>query len=137
MRPSAQPNAAFAGVYAQLRVLMIESAAGMIVAQDNEDGLVLHAPIPHPLKPNLPMWFGAVQIGKAYVSYHLMPVYMNPVMQAKISPALKKRMQGKSCFNFSACDDAELLDDLRALTAAGAEHFSKPLDLSKAMQFGG
>ena len=128
MRPSAQPDAPFAEVYARLRTLMLESATGMIVAQDGVDGLVLHAPIPNPTKPKLPMWFGAVQNGKAYVSYHLMPVYMNEAMQAKISPALKKRMQGKSCFNFKTCDEA-LFEDLRALTVAGAEAFSKPLDV--------
>jgi hypothetical protein len=133
MRSSAQPNAAFADVYAQLRALMLESAAGMIVAQDGADGLVMHAPIPHPLKPNLPMWFGAVQVGKAYVSYHLMPLYMNPVMQAKVTEPLKKRMQGKSCFNFKTCEE-ELFADLRVLTAAGAEAFSKPLNLEKAQQ---
>jgi len=128
MRPSAQPNAEFAQVYAELRALMIESAAGMIVAQDGEDGLVMHAPIPHPLKPNLPMWFGAVQIGKAYVSYHLMPLYMNAAMQARVTPALKKRMQGKTCFNFKAVDEA-VFAELEVLTRAAADAFAMPLKL--------
>ena len=30
--------------------------------------------------------FGGVRIGKAYVSFHLMPIYMNPKLQAAISP---------------------------------------------------
>jgi hypothetical protein len=130
MRPSAQPNAEFAEVYARLRAVMLESAAGMIVAQDGPGELVMHAPIPNPMHPKKPMWFGAVQVGKAYVSYHLLPVYMNPAMQAQIGPALKKRMQGKACFNFKTADEA-VFEDLRALTAAGAEVFSKPLTLEK------
>jgi hypothetical protein len=130
MKPTAEPNPQFADVYAKLRALMLESAAGMRVAEDGPGGLVMHAPIPHPYKPKEPMWFGAVQVGKAYVSYHLMPVYMNPAMQAQITPALKKRMQGKACFNFKAADEA-LFEDLRALTAAGAEAFSKPLNYQK------
>ncbi len=42
-----------------------------------------------------PVWFTAIRMGKNYVSYHLMPVYMNPAMQKRIPPELKKRMQGK------------------------------------------
>jgi hypothetical protein len=38
------------------------------------------------------MWFGAVKLGKAYVSFHLMPLYMSPTLEKEISPSLKKRM---------------------------------------------
>ncbi|PYU77577.1 MAG: hypothetical protein DMG50_30400, partial [Acidobacteria bacterium] len=48
-----------------------------------------------------PVWFAVIRMGKNYVSYRLMPVYMNRVSQKRISPELKKRMQGKACFNFS------------------------------------
>ena len=91
--------------FQRLRTVMLASAVGMLVVRDGEAGLVLHAPIPHPWDTKKPMWFGSVQPMKNYVSYHLMPVYMNPVLQAKISPALKKRMQGKACFNFKAPDE--------------------------------
>lgn len=110
----------------QLRALMKASATGMIVARDGDDGLEMLAPIPNPLKPKQPMWFGAVRAGKAYVSYHLMPVYGSAALAAAISPGLKKRMQGKSCFNFTAPDPA-LFAELAALTEAGARAFSKPL----------
>jgi hypothetical protein len=66
--------------------------------------------------------FGGVRIGKAYVSFHLMPIYMNPKLQAAISPELKKRMQGKSCFNFTAVDEG-LFVELAALTARGIEGY--------------
>jgi len=59
-------------------------------------------------------------MGKNYVGYHLMPVYMNRVLQKRISPELKKRMQGKACFNFSEVDPA-LFRQLTDLTAAGLE----------------
>jgi hypothetical protein len=114
----------------QLRALMLESAKGMIVFKDGPKGLVLHAPIPHPWDPGKPMWFGAVQPMKNYVSYHLMPVYGSAELQGRISEALKKRMQGKSCFNFKTPDTA-LFAELGALTAAGAEVFSKPLKLER------
>lgn len=66
--------------------------------------------------------FGGVKIGKAYVSFHLMPIYMNPKLQAAISPELKKRMQGKSCFNFTHVDPSHI-SELKKLTKAGYEEF--------------
>lgn len=71
-----------------------------------------------------PLWFGAVQMRKNYVSYHLMPVYVNPRLLESVSPALKKRMQGKSCFNFNAVDET-LFDELAALTQAGFDDYRK------------
>src|SRR6266850_1919119 len=69
-----------------------------------------------------PVLFGAVRLGKNYVSYYLMPVYMNPALQKRISPELKKRMQGKSCFNFTEIDPV-LFRELAALTRAGFAGF--------------
>ncbi|HEV8415849.1 MAG TPA: hypothetical protein VGQ49_19820 [Bryobacteraceae bacterium] len=66
--------------------------------------------------------FGGVKIGKAYVSFHLMPIYMNPKLQATISPELKKRMQGKSCFNFTSVDPGQIAE-LKKLTKAGFDEF--------------
>ena len=69
------------------------------------------------------LMFAAVRVGKAYVSYHLMPIYMNEPLKATISPALRKRMQGKACFNFKEMPDAALLEELRTLTDAGFRSF--------------
>ena len=69
-----------------------------------------------------PLWFGAVQMKKRYVSYHLMPVYLNPQLLEGISLELRKRMQGKSCFNFST-PDAALFKELAALTKAGFDDY--------------
>ena len=44
-----------------------------------------------------------------------MPVYEDPALLSGISDALRKKMQGKSCFNFTA-DDALLFKELDALT---------------------
>jgi len=69
-----------------------------------------------------PLFVGGVQVNKNYVSYHLMPIYMNPSLQTAMPPALKKRMQGKSCFNFTSID-AEMLRALRVLTAEAIASF--------------
>lgn len=65
---------------------------------------------------------GAVQSKKNYVSFHLMPVYAFPELLDDLSPALRKRMQGKSCFNFSEVDEP-LVAELTQLVAAGARRY--------------
>jgi hypothetical protein len=70
------------------------------------------------------VWFGAARVGKRYVSYHLMPVYACPDLLDGISPELKKRMQGKSCFNFTHVDE-KLFNELELLTEQGYERFKK------------
>jgi hypothetical protein len=69
-----------------------------------------------------PMMFAAVRTGKASVNFHLMPIYMNPKLQASISSELKKRMQGKSCFNFTKVEPSHIAE-LKKLTKAGFEQF--------------
>ncbi len=51
------------------------------------------------------IYFGGVVINKNYMSFYLMPVYVNPKLIKKLSPDLKKRMQGKSCFNFKSIEN--------------------------------
>jgi hypothetical protein len=65
-----------------------------------------------------PLFFGAVLRGRAYVSFHLMPLYWEPSLANGLSADLKKRMQGKSCFNFSA-PDAALFRELAGVTSRG------------------
>ena len=65
------------------------------------------------------------EIGKAYVSYHLMPLYMNPMLTNTISSGLRQRMQGKSCFNFKVMPETALLAELKNLTAAAADHWAR------------
>jgi len=76
-----------------------------------------------PAHKKRPLMFAGVRVGKAYVSYHLVPIYMNESLKATISPALRKRMHGKACFNFKEMPDAALLDELRTLTEAGFRSF--------------
>ncbi len=76
----------------------------------------------HIMKNKKPLFFGAVHIRKNYVSYHLMPVYVFPELLETVSPQLKKRMQGKSCFNFKVLD-SELFEDLKRLTEAGYKQY--------------
>jgi hypothetical protein len=54
----------------------------------------------------------------------MMGLYTSPELRASVSPSLKKRMQGKSCFNFSSIDErlfAELADLTRRVVPADCD----------------
>lgn len=72
----------------------------------------------HLMKNRQPLFFGSVKAQKNYVSFYLMPVYIFPDLLDNASPELKKRMQGKSCFNFKTADPA-LFAELASLTEKG------------------
>jgi len=71
-----------------------------------------------PINRGRPLFLAAVKRGKAYVSFHLMPVYGSQELLAAISPELKRRMQGKACFNFKTVDE-KLFAELAKLTRRG------------------
>jgi len=78
----------------------------------------------HSLEPTFrdkPMFFAGIRMGKNYVSFHLMPVYCCPELN-RMSPALKKRMQGKACFNFTEVDEA-CFKELGAMVKSGYRLF--------------
>jgi hypothetical protein len=47
---------------------------------------------------------------------------MWPDLLSDLSPALRRRMQGKSCFNFTSIDPV-LMTELETLTAASFDRF--------------
>jgi len=56
-----------------------------------------------------------VVANKNYISFYMLPIYTWPRLLDGMSPALGKRKQGASCFNFSTVDE-DLLAELAALT---------------------
>jgi hypothetical protein len=75
-----------------------------------------------PTYKNRPMYFAGVRQGKNYVSYYLMSVYACPELVKGMSAGLRKRMQGKACFNFTSVD-AGMFAELARLTEAGFQKF--------------
>ncbi len=106
-------------VFSELREVMGPYAGGLERKADTPTNFYLEAKGHGGGKP---MFFGAVQLKKTHVSYHLMPVYTDPDLLETVSPELKRRMQGKSCFNFRAVDTA-LFEQLAALTKASLERY--------------
>jgi hypothetical protein len=110
----------FQPVFERLRGILKPYAPDLTITQDTSDFYSLNGHYSQKFKTDL--FFGSAQIKKNYVSFYLMPVYMYPEMLETISPELKKRMQGKSCFNFKKVDET-LFDELAALTKRGFERF--------------
>ncbi|MEO8274472.1 MAG: hypothetical protein ABI620_10435 [Chloroflexota bacterium] len=99
-------------VHHRLRAILSPYRDRLHVAADGPAGITLELP-PYAGKP----WgfVAATRLGKRYVSYYLMGVYGEPALVDGMSADLRRRMQGKSCFNFTRVDEP-LFAELAALT---------------------
>jgi hypothetical protein len=120
--PAAAVSAEFQAAYDALRRILAKYETTLSWQPHGASGSWLIGAKMGPYKR--PVALAGLSVGKSYVSYHLLPVYMNPELQKKISPELKARMQGKACFNFKRPDPA-LFKELAALTEAGYQGFKK------------
>src|SRR5437763_13791155 len=114
-------SANFDEVFVELKSIFKPYAKKMDIASDTGAYYLLNAR--YIMKNKQPLCFGGVRLGKNYVSFYLMSVYAAPELLKTMSPELKKRMQGKSCFNFKEIDP-KLFKELQALTKAGAMKFT-------------
>ncbi|HET7143238.1 MAG TPA: hypothetical protein VFI68_04380 [Anaerolineales bacterium] len=112
----------FSPVFERLKSILKPYEPKFTVKADTPEAYSLDGPYSQKWKKEI--FFGAAQIKKNYVSFYLMPVYMYPDLLKNISPGLKKRMQGKSCFNFKKVDQP-LFDELTQLTRQGCERFTR------------
>ncbi|SRR6056297_6449 len=103
-------------VFAELSSILRPYGAELEIKTDTQNELYVDTR--HIMKNKKPLFFGAVQVKKSYVAFHLMPLYVQPALLDSVSSELKQRMQGKSCFNFTAIDKT-LFGELERLTAAG------------------
>ena len=116
------PNKDFYETFKALKSILIKYEKSLKVLIDKNDNYSMNAGYDKKRKADI--YFGAVQIKKNYVSFHLMPVYVNPKLLKGISPDLMKRMQGKSCFNFKKVNKS-LFNELSILTSQGFEYYEK------------
>ncbi len=103
-------------VFQRLKTILEPYAEQLVVAENTDDNYYLNTA--HIMPNKQPLYFGSTIIKKNYVSFYVMPVYLHPELLEDVSEALKKRMQGKSCFNFKQIDD-NLFAELEALVARG------------------
>jgi hypothetical protein len=112
----------FNNVLDQLRAILQPYAEHLVVK--SEPGGDYYLETRHLMKNKQPLFFGSVKTQKNYVSFYLMPVYVFPDLLKEASPELKKRMQGKSCFNFKAVDPV-LFSELASLTEKGFTRYQQ------------
>ena len=70
-----------------------------------------------------PVMFASITT-KSYVSLHLFPIYMFPDLLDGISPELKKRMQGMTCWNFKKAEEP-LFAELGKVVGASFRRFEE------------
>jgi len=109
-------------VFEQLKNILKPYAEKLTLKADTSDSYYIDGPYSEKWKKQL--FFGSAQVKKNYVSFYLMPVYMYPELLQGISPELKKRMQGKSCFNFKKIEP-DLFSELTELTRKSAKKFQQ------------
>jgi hypothetical protein len=114
-------KADFRTTFEKLKAILKPYEKKLIVVHDTDKNYYLDTN--YVMKNKQRLFFAAVRLGKAYVSFHLMPVYACPDLLNDLTPELKKRMQGKSCFNFKTVDD-DLFRELKQLTRAGFDKFN-------------
>jgi len=113
-------NAEFPSVFSALRDILRSQRGNLVAKEDSASCYCLQGGIHPTLKRPFPVAW--VTIGKNYVSFHHMGIYVKPDLLKKTSKQLRARMQGKSCFNFSSVDQT-LFDELEELTARSFEVF--------------
>ena len=102
-------------VHRRLRNVLAPFREGLSVTQDGPAGMTLET---RGLEGKPWGFVAGTRLGKRYVSFNLMSVYGAPDLVASMSPGLRRRMQGRSCFNFTTVDEP-LFAELEALTAKG------------------
>jgi hypothetical protein len=108
-----------APVHERLREILRAYGDELSITKDGPGGMALEVP---GLEGKPYGYVAGTRLGKRYVSYYLMPVYASPELAGSVSPALRKRMQGKACFNFTSIDEG-LLAELAEITARGIPPF--------------
>ena len=128
-------KSAFSDVFTELKSIFKPYVKKMDVAADTDTSYMLNTR--YVMRNKQPLCFGGVRLGKNYVSFYLMSAYACPDLLEGMSPELKKRMQGKSCFNFKEVDK-KLFGELKTLTKAGAAKFTdeKFIEQLRKMQSG-
>jgi len=116
-------------VFQSLRGILVRKAGSLLVADDTATRYCLGGRVG---PATVRAWGGKrkretipvawVEIGRSYVSFHLMSVYGDPKSREGLSKELRQRMQGKACFNFNHGNEA-LFQELEELTSRGLEAF--------------
>ena len=113
-------------IFGRLRGILSRHVPPLVVTADGTAGYSLAVDRPD-IMPEQRRYFGGVVVRKNFVAYYLMGVYGDPRLVEAMSPGLRKRMQGKSCFNFDNVDE-ELFEELARVTERAVVGYPEVLD---------
>jgi hypothetical protein len=121
----------FETVFNRLKIILQKHGGNFTVKPDTNGSYGLQG---KPGPATLKAWNGKmkksimpvawIEIGKSYVSYHIMGLYTNTALQNSMSKELKAHMQGKTCFNFKSINE-ELFKELEQITVKAIDDFKK------------
>jgi hypothetical protein len=109
-------------VFLALKAILEPYAANLVLVKDQPDEFYLNLHLKR--SDGYQYYFGSVKIKKNDVGYYLMALYFYPDLLETVSPALKKHLNGKTCFHFKKLEP-DLFAELKALTASSLERFKK------------
>ncbi|MFO0357683.1 MAG: hypothetical protein ACK50A_12095 [Sphingobacteriaceae bacterium] len=70
------------------------------------------------------MMLAAIIIQSGYVGFYFLPIYENPALKEKFSPAFVKLLKGKSCFHVKELND-EILSEIKKALEIGHDAYKK------------
>ena len=108
---------AFTDVEDRLREILQPLRSRLVATRDRPGDLALEIP---GLEGKPWGYVAGIRRGKRYVSYYLMSVYAEPAIATAMSQELRRRMQGKACFNFTRVDEP-LFEELGRITTGSLE----------------
>lgn len=117
------PSNNFAPLFKKLKGILKKHEPRCVVDLSSDTEYFLNAAAPGP--KGKPDFFGGVSINKISISFYLRAVHSVPALRKSLSPALRKRLHGKSCFRFER-DEPALFEELAALTERAARQGGKP-----------
>jgi hypothetical protein len=129
-KPNAHSGGSLQSIYEQLKQMLARHAPPFKLLDAGVRGkfsvqLVVPKPVTVPGsygdKP-VDLQMAAVILQKGYVGFYLMCIYMNEEEKRRLSPALLKLLQGKTCFHVKALDE-ELKKDIEAALAGGTKAY--------------
>ncbi len=117
-----------AAVHHRLRGILVPYFGSLSVTRDAPDGVAVEF---RGLEGKPWGYVAGTRVGRAYVSFYLMGIYAMPELTTSMSPELRRRKQGKSCFNFTKIDEP-LMAELETLTRAAMAQNGELLARAKA-----
>jgi hypothetical protein len=113
--------------FESLKAILKQHAGGMRITVDTDKAFSMDAG--YSARWRKDVYFAGVRLGKSYVSYYLMPLYVCPEVLEAVSPELRKHMQGKSCFNFKTVSSDQAAE-LSKLTKISVRVFTEAAQLT-------